>query len=66
MQNALMERHLIEILDPAGRVIWNKQIEIQASIVQTGIDLSAQAAGLYFVRVSNGESSTLKKLILVD
>lgn len=65
IHHAFKEKQLIEIADPAGRVIWNKQMDSQAPIARTRMDLSGNPAGLYFVRVINGESISVHKLILV-
>jgi hypothetical protein len=52
----------ISVTDVTGRLIIDKTLEkIEGS--QCEIDLSAQPKGVYFLRVTSGEKSTVKKLV---
>jgi endoglucanase len=50
----------ITVMNPQGRIILEKNAESNTS----SLDLSSQAAGLYFVKVTNQGASNFQKLII--
>ena len=57
--NNQIESYNLEILNTLGQVVLNKKIA--NSIEQ--VDLSGQAAGVYFVKVQTGNNTIVKKII---
>ena len=55
----LKEPYTLEILNTMGQVVLNKQITNKIE----QIDLSGQAAGVYFVKVQTGNNTVVKKII---
>ena len=53
----------IEVFDTKGQLIYNG-VMTAASARINSIDLSKNAKGVYFVKISNGNSSKIEKLIL--
>jgi hypothetical protein len=53
----------IEVLDTKGQLIYNGVMTAGSARI-TSIDLSKNAKGIYFVKISNGNSSKIEKLIL--
>ncbi|WP_462248011.1 zinc-dependent metalloprotease [Ekhidna sp.] len=52
----------IEIMDLSGRVV--KKVETNQN--ETQVDLSSLEGGLFFVRVNDGRSTTLRKIVKLD
>lgn len=53
----------IQILDTKGQLVHN-QVLTTNSARRSSIDMSANAKGIYFVRMSDSKTSTVKKLIV--
>jgi Secretion system C-terminal sorting domain len=52
----------IEVLDVVGRVVSTKSLN-QVIATELTLDLTANAAGVYFVRISDGKESTTLRLL---
>ncbi|MBL4707313.1 MAG: T9SS type A sorting domain-containing protein [Flavobacteriales bacterium] len=53
----------VEILDTKGQLIYNKVMTAASARINT-IDLNTIAKGVYFVKISNEDSSKVEKLII--
>ncbi len=56
------EDYSIELLDLAGRVVQKKQINAGSTIAY--FDTQTVYAGTYFVRISNGQAQTTRKVVI--
>jgi hypothetical protein len=56
------EDYTIELLDLTGRLVQKKQINAGSTIIY--FDTQALYAGTYFVRISNGQAATTRKVVL--
>lgn len=55
---------MIEILNSGGTSVYNTKVQLTESFYSTFIDTSVFPAGMYFVRIKDGNKTTVKKLIL--
>ena len=54
----------IEVTNLLGEIVYQSKINAStSSATQTTIDLSNQANGVYFVRITGGEQSLNKKIV---
>ena len=58
------EQTRVDVLDGLGRVVLTKQLSLALGAQQIELDLNRQAAGLYTVRLTTGQSVSTAKLTL--
>lgn len=61
---SLKNIHMLEVYDLHGKVILSKQLNISERQWQTTIDMSNQAKGVYFIRLSSANGNMVQKIIL--
>ena len=64
MKAPVRSQAVIEILNSGGTAVYNNKVQLTESFSSTFIDTSVFPAGMYFVRIKDGNKTTVKKLIL--
>ncbi|WP_238989452.1 T9SS type A sorting domain-containing protein [Flavobacterium sp. LMO8] len=57
-----IEPTAIDVYDVTGKIVWSKK-DFAISNAEVSLDLSTVAQGIYFVKVTAGEQSTVKRII---
>lgn len=62
MGDLVKENYTIELLDLTGRLVQKTQISAGSTIAY--FDTQAVYAGTYFVKISNGQAHTTRKVVV--
>jgi hypothetical protein len=57
-----IEPSAIDVYDVTGKIVWSKK-DFAISNAEVSLDLSAVAQGIYFVKISADNQSTVKRII---
>jgi hypothetical protein len=57
-----IEPSAIDVYDVTGKIVWSKK-DFAISNTEVSLDLSAVAQGIYFVKISADNQSTVKRII---
>ncbi|HDR68082.1 MAG TPA: T9SS type A sorting domain-containing protein, partial [Bacteroidaceae bacterium] len=66
LPDAEKEKYIIQIIDPAGKVLMNKPFLNRSILLKACIDLEMHPAGIYYVKVFNNSSVIVKKILLIN
>ena len=57
-ESALQKQVLVSVLDVSGKVVFNQQLNFTSGDLAQELNISQLAAGMYFLKLSNKESSS--------
>jgi hypothetical protein len=55
----------VEVFDSAGRLAWSGDVQASTGVTTVSLHVEDLSTGIYFTRVSCGEASATRKLIVL-